>query len=86
MKRSNQIILYILFIATIAIVLQSFSITSISTTHKTNDHRRSLNSELPSLYQYQYNTFENTPYTEYTNLQSLGKILCRAVYDNTVGS
>ena len=81
MKRSNQIIIYILLITTIIIVLQSFSITSITTTQKTNDHRRSLNSEsISTSYQYQYNTLDNTPYTEYTNFQSLGKILCRAVY------
>jgi len=76
MKRSNQIIIHILLITTIIIVLQSFSLTSITTTHKTNDYRRSLQSEsIPStLYQYN-NAVENTPYTEYTNLQSLGKIL-----------
>lgn len=67
--------------------MQSFSITSTTTTHKTNDNRRSLQSEsIPTSYQYQYNTLENTPYTEYTNLQSLGKIYVETVYDNAVGS
>jgi len=67
--------------------LQSFSIISITTTHKTNDHRRSLNSEsISTSYQYQYNTLENTQYTEYTNLQSLGKIYVELCIDNAVGS
>ena len=86
MKRSNQIIIYILLITTIIIVLQSFSITSATTTHKTNDYRRSLNSESILSTSYQYNTVENTPYTEYTNLQSLGKIYVELHIDNAVGS
>ena len=89
MKRSNQIILYILLITTIIIVLQSYFFISTTTTHKTNDNRRSLQSEsIPSTsYQYQYNAVENTPYTEYTNLQSLGKIFyVELCIDNAVGS